>query len=91
MECTHPGERELHIRRAPSAQCETLVHSRLVRWRPPHDDASPQSSGLVCRPFERVCRASNATTPYVDVEFDVPAPIPEPIGDEPWGYVSWAD
>lgn len=90
-ECSHPGERELFMRRALPEQCVDLIGGRITRWHKHNEQhlihmAGFQDQSFVCKPFEPMCTKTNAT-PFIDIDFDAPIPLLDIVESEPYGFV----
>lgn len=92
MECTHPGERELFLRRAPESRCTDLKSGQIVRWST-EKTKGPDSpdAPLVCEVGTFKCRLmtrEEILRGSVDVHFDTEMPEMKAGLDDPWAHVT---
>ena len=92
MECTHPSERQLFLRRASAERCAALGAAQIVRWtavrRAP--SIAKRNRPVVCQLGSLACRAMRGgelANKSVDVSFGAPPPTLRREPHLPWGYV----
>ena len=91
MECSHPGERELFLRRAPNSRCKDLSAGQIVRWdAEATENLNFSNEPLVCEVGALNCRSmtpKETVQEYVDVNFYTDMPEMKVKLDYPWAYV----